>query len=135
VELELGVDAAPLAQALAGESAKRASIGATYRHYPVRMASPTTLQLEWSVAPRAEVLLDSLRQYTTIAAPIETSRDYSHLEGLSRAEQERRLKELTETGQTIAAIRIARTLYSYDLAQARAFVEDLRRGKTRGAGP
>jgi hypothetical protein len=126
VELELTVDPAPLVQALAHQSAQRTSIGATYRHYPVRMASATTLQLEWSVVPRAEVFLDDLRQYTTIAAPISASRDYAHLKGSSREEQERRLKELAETGQTIAAIRIARELYSYDLAQARALVEGLR---------
>jgi hypothetical protein len=133
VEFELAVDAAPLTAALADESARRASTGATYRHHPVRMTSPTTLELEWGVVPRAEVLLDGLRQYASIAVPIDVSRDYAHLEGLSREEQERRLKELAETGQTIAAIRIARRLYSYDLAHARAFVAGLHAGKTGGA--
>jgi hypothetical protein len=129
VEFEMAVDAAPLAAALANEFAKRASTGATYKHYPVRMTSPTTLELEWGVVPRAEVLLDGLRQYASIAVPIDVSRDYARLEELSREEQERRLKELAEAGQTIAAIRIARRLYSYDLVQARAFVAGLHTGK------
>jgi hypothetical protein len=135
VELELAVDAAPLARALAEESARRACTGATYRHYPVRIASRITLQLEWNVVPRADVRLDYLRQHTSIAVPIEVSHDYAHLEGLSHEEQERRLRELAETGQTIAAIRIARTLYSYDLAQARAFVEGLRGRNAGSADP
>jgi hypothetical protein len=135
VELELAVDAAPLARALAEESARRAPTGLTYRHYPVRMGSPTTLQLEWNVAPRADVLLKGLELHTGIARPHEVSRDDSQLGELSREEQEERLRELAETGQTVAAIQIARTLYSYDLAQARAFVEGLRGGKQRGAGP
>jgi hypothetical protein len=135
VELELAVDAAPLARALAEESTRRAPTGATYRHYPVRLGSPTTLQLEWTVAPRADVLLKGLESHTRIAGPLAVSRDDTQLGGLSREEQERRLRELAETGQTIAAIQIARALYSYDLAQARAFVEGLLGGKGSGAGP
>lgn len=119
VELELTVDAAPLTRALGEEAAGRAPTGATY---------------EWSVVPRAGVLLDALGPYTRIGLPGEVSRDYASLEGLSRDEQERRLLDLAETGQTMAAIQIARTLYSYDLVQARGFVEGLR-AKASGAGP
>jgi hypothetical protein len=39
----------------------------------------------------------------------------------------KRLLELAETGQTMAAIYLARRLYSYDLTEARTFVEDLHR--------
>ena len=95
----------------------------------------TTLQPEWSVVPSADVLLDGLRPHTRIAIPLDVSQDYAHLDTLSRDEQEKRLRDLAATGQTIAAIQIARTLYSYDLAQARAFVEGLRAGKGSGAGP
>jgi hypothetical protein len=88
VELELAVDAAPLARALAEESARRAPTGATYRHNPVRMGSPTTLQLEWNVAPRADVLLKGVESHTRIARPHEISRDDARLGGLSREAQE-----------------------------------------------
>jgi len=135
VEFELAGDSAPLAPALADESARRAPAEARwygttstqYKHYPVRMASPTLLQLEWNVVPSPQVLFDALRRYTHIATPVEVSQDYVNLKGLSRAEQEKRLLELADTGQTMAAIRIARKLYSYDLAQAQAFVEGLRK--------
>lgn len=120
VEVELTGDSAPLAQALANESARRAPeqarwYGATatqHKHYPVRMTSPTCLQLEWSVVPNPTVLLDALRRYTNIAAPVEVSQDYVNLKGLSREEQEKRLLELAETGQTTVATYIARRLFS-----------------------
>ena len=34
--------------------------------------------------------------------------------------------ELVDIGKTLAAVSVARQLYSYDLTQARAFVENLR---------
>jgi len=134
VEFELAGDLAPLTQALADESAKRPPNATLYRHYPVRMASPPFVQVEWNVVPSPEVLFDALRPYTNIATPVESSQDYVNLKGLSREEQAKRLLELAETGQTIAAVYLARKLYSYDLTQAHAFVEGLRSGKA-GGGP
>lgn len=90
------------------------------------MASPTTLQLEWNVVPRGEVLIERLERHTTTLPPVDQERDYVALAGLSREQQERRLLELAETGQTVAAIQIARRLYAYDLSQARAFIDILR---------
>jgi hypothetical protein len=135
VELELTGDSAPLAKALADEFARCGperrhggwSAGpARYHHHPVRMVSPSTLQLEWGVVPRREVLLDILRPYSAIAPAGEQLRDYGNLEGLSREEQEKRILDLVDTGNTFAAIYLARKLYSYDLTQAHAFVENLR---------
>ena len=136
VELELTGDSAPLVKALTNEFGRcdpeRSHGGwsarpARYHHHPVRMVSPTTLQLEWDVVPRREVLLDVLRPYSAIGPAGERSQDYQNLEGLSREEQEKRIMDLVETGNTFAAIYVARKLYSYDLTQGRAFVENLRR--------
>lgn len=135
VEFELVGNSAPLAQALANESAKRPPNITRYGHYPVRMASPPFIQVEWNVVPSAKVFLDALHRHTNIAIPVEVSQDYVNLKGLSQEKQEKRLSELAETGQTIAAVYIARKLYSYDLTQAQAFVEGLRSGKASGAGP
>jgi hypothetical protein len=134
VEFELAGDLAPLTQALADESAKHPPNATLYRHYPVRIASPPFVQVEWNVVPNPKVLLEALRRYTNIATPVEVSQEYGNLKGLSHEEQEKRLLELVETGETFAAVYIARKLYSYDLTQARAFVEGLRSGKTSGAG-
>jgi hypothetical protein len=125
VELELTGDLAPLTQALANESIKHPSSVTLYKHYPVRMTSPPFVQVEWGVVPGPDVLVDALRRYTNIASPIEVSHDYEHLEGLSREEQESRLLSLVEAGKTLDAVYVARKLYSYDLTQARAFVEGL----------
>jgi hypothetical protein len=126
VELELPGDSAPLAQALADESAKRPFYATLYKHYPVQMTSPPFVQIEWGVVPSPDVLVDGLRRYTNIASPAEVSHDYANLEGLSREEQEGRLLALVEAGKTLDAVYVARRLYSYDLTRARAFVEDLR---------
>jgi hypothetical protein len=125
VELELTGDLAPLAQALAGEYTIRPSSVTLYKHYPVRMMSPPFVQVEWGVVPSPNVLVDALRRYTNIASPIDVSHDYENLEGLSREEQEARLLSLVEAGKTLDAVYVARKLYSYDLTQARAFIEGL----------
>lgn len=137
VECELAGESAPLAHALADERATPAptvarwygSTSSRYQHYPVRMASPTCVQVDWEVVPGAGVLLEALRPYTDVATPVRVSHDYVNLKGLSREEQETRLLELAETGQTMAAIALARKLYSYDLTEAKAFVDGLRRGR------
>jgi len=133
VEFELAGDPKPLTKALAEEFARRApqekhwyGSGSTlYKHFPVHMVSPAFLQIKWNVVPRTPLFLDGLRQYTTIAAPIELSQDFIHLQGMSLSDQETRLRELAERGQTISAIYIARRLYSYSLNQAQAFIESL----------
>jgi hypothetical protein len=133
VEINLAADSSLLARALADELRRRGPEEAhwyghastLYKDYPARLASPGSLQLEWKAVPRARIFLAALQRYTDIKDSVEVSEDYLHLEGLSREEQERRLRELVETGQTISAIRIARRLYSYDLTQAKAFVDSL----------
>jgi hypothetical protein len=136
VEFELAGDTAPLTKALAREFARRAphekhwygSTSTLYNHYPVHMVSPSFLQVEWGVVPGAQIFLDGLREFTTAAAPIELSQDFTHLDGMSQNEQEKHLRELAKRGQTISAIYIARRLYSYNLNQARTFVEGLHNG-------
>ena len=73
LELELAGDTAPLAQTLAAERARcgpewrqHGGKSGRYQHQPVRMVSPTTLQLEWEVVPSRETLLDLLRPHSTI---------------------------------------------------------------------
>jgi hypothetical protein len=83
-------------------------------------------RVEWSVVPHAPIFLDALRPYTTTALPVVISEDFLHIDNLSRVEQEKRLRELDQRGQTIAAVHIAARIYGYDLNQAKAFVEGLR---------
>lgn len=126
VEIELSGDTALLVKAISDERARRPPNATLYKDYPVRMSSPTRVQVEWSITPRAEVFLDAMRQHTSIAAPEAKRQDFGSLAGLSRYEQEARLLELIDAGQTIDAIYIARKLYSYSLLQARDYIENLR---------
>jgi hypothetical protein len=67
-----------------------------------------------------------LRPYTTIAPPLVVTEDFLHIGSLNRKEQERRLRELDQRGQRIAAVYIATRIYGYDLTDATAFIEGLR---------
>lgn len=134
VELELDGDLVPLSKSLAAETATRAprrktwygNTSTLYRHYPVRMVSPPFLQVEWSAVPGANAFLEALRPYTSIAPPVVVSEDFANIGSLDREEQERRLRELDQRGQTIAAVYLARKLYGYDLTQAEDFIRGLR---------
>ncbi len=134
VEFELAGDLDPLARALAAESAERApqekrwygSSSTLYQDYPAGMPSPPFLRVRWSVVPRARTFLDALRPYTTVADPVVMSQDFGHLESLSREEQQKRLRELAQRGEVIAAIYITRRLYGCGLSEAKEMVDDLR---------
>jgi hypothetical protein len=132
VDLELTGEVIPLAQALAEERGKKLPGAATWRHYPVRVISPTRVQVEWDVVPGAATFLEALSRHTEIASSVELDEDFVRMARLSREEQELRLRALAEAGETITAIKVARELYSFDLAQAREFIQKLAR---RGPAP
>jgi ribosomal protein L7/L12 len=67
-----------------------------------------------------------MRPWTTVADPVSISQDFAHLQGLSREEQQKQLRELAQRGETIAAIYTARKLYRCSLEEARAMVEEFR---------
>jgi len=139
IDLELAGDSTQLAQALAKERervfAKRihgaGRTSSRYQHFPVRLASPMLLRIEWGVVPDAQTFLDSLTRHTLVRDSEETSRDFVNLDGLSREEQEVRLRELVESGEMIGAVTMARKLYSYDLTTAKHFVEGLARERSQ----
>ena len=133
IELQLAGNSEPLADALAGESkrvfAKPADGGANvstrYQHLPVRLATPNLLRIEWGVVPNAQTILDALTRHTLVDHATAVSKNFVNLDGLSREEQESRLLELAQSGDMIGAVTMARTLYAYDLATAKNFVESL----------
>ncbi len=128
VEMELSGGTEQLAQAIADERARRPAGLTLYKDYPVRVSSPTRLQLDWRVQPRAEVFLDAMRAHAQVGAVQDQRRDTSQLQGKSRDEQDAFLLELIDAGQTIDAIYLARKLYAFNLSQARGHIEALRRG-------
>jgi hypothetical protein len=135
VELEIAGDSTQLAKAFTAERERlfgKSVIGAgristRYQHFPVPLATPALLQIEWGVVPTAQTLLDALTRHTLVQSPAIVSKDLVNLDKLSKAEQEARLVELVESGDMIGAVTLARRLYSYDLTTAKQFVEELAR--------
>lgn len=137
LELELAMDSNGLADALAKERERvftkmhggNQKISSRYHHFPVRLATPTLLRIEWGVVPGIQTILDALTRHTLVQSAGEATKNYANLDHLSRQEQETRLLELAESGDVIGAITIARRLYSYDLTAAKQFVEELMRNQ------
>jgi len=133
LELELAGKTVELAVALGAERERvfgkmprtNGRMSTRYQHFPVRLASPTLLRIEWGVVPKLQTLLDALARHTLVSAGAEEKKDYTQLESLDRKEQEAQLLELAESGDMIGAIAVARRLYSYDLTTAKQFVESL----------
>ena len=132
IEIELADESRELAEALAAErNAQAPTVGrwygssaGKYRHYPVMMPSPRVVALEWGVVPRAPVFISVMAMHTPVEAT-EIVRDYTALGALAKHEQESRLLELAEKGHMMDAIRLARSLYGYDITEAKQFVTDL----------
>lgn len=140
-ELELADNAQSLAEALATERGRSApaekrwygTSSTKYEDYPVRMASPANVQIEWSVVPHIKSFLENIGAYVKVEAPVFVEEDFSKLNGLSKEEQEKRLKKLDAEGQTISAIYLARRFYGCSLAEAKSRIEELRAQRS-GAG-
>jgi ribosomal protein L7/L12 len=98
---------------------------ARYEDFPVRFTAPDRIQIDWTVVPRAQTLLDALTRHTLVRPAEAASKGFANLENLPRKQQEARLLELAESGDKIAAIAMARQLYAYDLTTAKRFVEEL----------
>ena len=130
IELEVSGDTTALRQALDAEIARGpgGGVSTVYRHYPVRLTSPTTIRIEWGVVPRADVLLDALRLHTAIAAPLDVVEDLTRLETSSSEAQDAALRTLVATGQTIAAIDAVRRIRRCSLAEARTVVDRIAAG-------
>lgn len=131
IELELAGDVTQLARALDAERTEQApqekrwygTSSTLYNDYPVRMESLPLLRIHWQVVPGTHKFLDALRPYTTIAETVSLAQDFSHLQSLSREDQQKQLRELAARGQTVSAIYTARKLYGCSLVEAKEMVE------------
>ena len=116
MELELVSETKGLADALSrerGHAIDGRNLGKSssrYQHLPVRLAPPDRLQIDWSVVPNAQTLLDALTRHTLVRPAEESMKDFANLTALSREEQEARLLQLAESGDKIGAIALAQRL-------------------------
>ncbi len=138
VELELSGDTASLADALQAERGEQAPVekrwygssSTFFRDYPVTLTAPNFLRIHWDVVPGAHKFLDALRPYTVIADTVSLSQDFTHLQSLSREDQQKRLRELAVRGQKITAVYAAQRLYGCSLGEAKQMVDSLSGSKS-----
>lgn len=132
--LEIGlrnVDPAPIGQALAEEAKLRDTRGGRVNDFPLTVTRDGTLRLQLN-RPDAAVRL--LRLSYSVRLPQESRSP--GFRDMSRAEQEDHVLALAAAGDSFAAIKAAREVYGFDLAEAKAFVEELQgRDDTAGPGP
>lgn len=132
VQIELRDDFPELESALAAERSAEApkvrrwygSSASKYKHYPVRMAAPRTLALEWKVIPRVSTFLRMMAVHTPVESA-KVMRDFTALGALRQGEQESLVLELIESGQVVDAIHVVRQTYGFGLTEAKHFVEGL----------
>ncbi|MSP41006.1 MAG: hypothetical protein EXR70_21155 [Deltaproteobacteria bacterium] len=129
VELEVSSDCRQLSEELVKEHervAKGKAISiARYGDFPVRVVAPNRVQIDWTVVPPVQALLDALTRHTLVRPAETASKDLAQFDGLSQEQQKAKLLDLVQGGDKITAIAMARKLYGYDLAQAKEFIEDL----------
>ena len=129
VELEVSSDCRQLSEELAKERERvfkgKSTSSTRYEDFPVCVVAPDRVQIDWTVVPHAQTLLDALTRHTLVRPAETSSKDLAHFDGLSQGEQKAKLLELAQNGDKINAIAMARSLYDYDLTTAKQFIEDL----------
>jgi hypothetical protein len=135
IELRDPADISEVAEHLARERARRepgfAGTKMKLNHYPVRTLPQGVVRIDWagpdaSVRPRLPRVLKILGWHYQVTTPADsTQRSAAEL---GPEEQEDRLIEMVECGEMIAAVKLARQLYGYDMTEAVEFVETLRAG-------
>lgn len=138
MELELAIDTSSLVDALATECGRSAvperrwygTSATLYRDYPVQIDTAPVLRIQWRVVPGPGALLDALRSRRVEIAPkMVVSADFFDLQRLPREQQEKRLRQLDQRGETNTAVYMARRLYGGDATQAADLVKSLRGGR------
>src|SRR5690348_1275106 len=134
VEFDVAGDVSELANAISAERARPApaekhwygTSSTLYNDFPVRVVSPSFVQVQWAAVPGRKQFLRVLSPPVQIAPPVKLTEDLTKLASLTREQQSQRLRELDAAGQTVLAIATARRLYGYDLSGAKDFIENLR---------
>ena len=129
--LEIGVknlDLDPLRDALAEEAKRRTLRGARVNDFPLSVTRDGTLRLQLR---SPEILAHRLRLAYSVVLPEESQS--VGFDDMSPGEKEDHVLALAAAGDKFAAIKAARAVYGFDLAEAKAFVEDLQaRGDSAG---
>ena len=132
-----GADLSALAEQLAIERAHREPGQAVFRHYPVSIREGGIIAVEWrsghgrtrpriaKAVKQIESLYPSVAAAPDIAPGIESAD--APIGQLAAGEQDDHILELAVKGEITEAVKLVRSLYGYDLTQAKTFVDGLTR--------
>lgn len=96
-----------------------------FHRYPVRLDGDL-LRVQWwrGLRPKIDETVTLLRDRISMEQPLDLTADFSETPTPSQAEKD--ILELARRGEKMAAISLARRFYGLSLAEAKAFVEDLK---------
>jgi ribosomal protein L7/L12 len=99
---------------------------------PVSVTSEGVVRVEWSskhsvLAPSLKRAVAVLGEVVPVMAEVMEREDFTKSDA-DKKKLEQRIMELVERGEMIEAVKVARGLYGFSLAEAKAFVEELRGG-------
>jgi hypothetical protein len=120
IKLKKRVDTAPLRDALSEEAKRRSAKRSRFFHYPVTLEDGGVLRVEMR---SPEKVLKQLPPHfaVTLGQDIPLTR----FEDMTTAEKESHILDLILAGRKIDAIKAAREVYGYDLAEAKRMVDAL----------
>lgn len=120
IKLRPGTESTPLSEALSEEAKMRSPKGSRFNHYPVTLGTDGILRVELR-RPNA-VLTQIARFYPTRAG---TDIPLTHFQDMTAAEKESHILDLILAGRKMDAIKAAREVYGFDIADAKRMVDGL----------
>ncbi len=119
---------------------KRQVIKSKYLHYPVRLVEDNLIRIDWkshrtSITPKIVKTLKILGDKLRI---LEQERDvkvndFTSLESLDAEQQEQMIRQLAESGDTLATAKVVKDLYGYSTTEAEKYVRELLGHQSGGA--
>lgn len=122
IKLKKRVDTAPLQDALSEEAKRRSAKRSRFFHYPVTLEDDGILRVEMR---KPEAVLKQLPPHFAVAAAQDIPR--TRFEDMTTAEKESHILDLILAGRKIDAVKAAREVYGYDVAEAKRLVDALAR--------
>ncbi len=114
-------------------------IKSRYLHYPVRLVEDNLIRIDWkshrtSITPKIDkalkILGDRLR---TLEQERDVKvNDFTSLESLDADHQEQMIRQLAESGDTLATAKVVRDLYGYSTTEAVKYVRKLLGSESAG---
>jgi hypothetical protein len=141
LELHVEGETSEVQRAIAAEISERGPMvkkwygqsSTSYDHHPVTFSNDV-MMIEWGVVPSAKKLESRLGTRVYFEALRKESRDLRNLHTENRDVQESEMIRLVESGRAVDAVKLARKIHGFDLAQATEYLDGLRGSKDTTEG-